>query len=87
MFQKILAAVDGSPQSSAALRQAVDLAQQCHAKLCVLHAFPHVSDLLGNPQYDHLLAARAMIGEAVLDAARQQVGEAVPVETQLIEGP
>jgi nucleotide-binding universal stress UspA family protein len=87
MFRKILAAVDGSKESSAALCQAVELAQQYHAPLCVLHAFPHVSDLLGTPQYDHLLAARAMTGEAVLDAARRQINEAVPVETQLIEGP
>jgi nucleotide-binding universal stress UspA family protein len=87
MFHKILAAVDGSAQSSAALRQAVELAQQYKATLCVLHAFPHVSDLLGTPQYDHLLAARAMIGEAVLESARRQVGEQVQVETQLIEGP
>jgi nucleotide-binding universal stress UspA family protein len=87
MFRKILAAVDGSAQANAALQLAVDLAQQYDAALCIVHAFPHVSDLLGTPQYDHLLAARAAMGEALLGAARRQVGEVPRVETQLIEGP
>jgi nucleotide-binding universal stress UspA family protein len=87
MFRKILVAVDGSPQSHAVLGLAVDLAQRYRASLCLLHAFPHVSDLLGTPQYDHLLAARTLIGEQVLDSARTAVGDAAPVETQLIEGP
>jgi nucleotide-binding universal stress UspA family protein len=87
MFGKILVAVDGSAQADAALDLAVDLAKRYRATVCVLHAFPHVSDLLGTPQYEHLLAARATIGEAVLDAARRQIGDAVQVETQLLEGP
>jgi nucleotide-binding universal stress UspA family protein len=87
MFRKILVAVDGSEQASAALRVAIDLTQRYGASLCVLHAFPHVSDLLGTPQYENLLAARATIGEALLDAAHRQVADAVPVETQLLEGP
>ena len=87
MFRKILVAVDGSPQSHAALRLAVDMAQRYRASLCLLHAFPHVSDLLGTPQYEHLLAARMLIGETLLDSARTEIGDEAPVETQLIEGP
>jgi nucleotide-binding universal stress UspA family protein len=87
MFRKILVAVDGSPQSHAALRLALDMAQRYRASLCLLHAFPHVSDLLGTPQYEHLLAARALIGETLLDSARTEIGDEAPVETQLIEGP
>jgi nucleotide-binding universal stress UspA family protein len=87
MFQKILVAVDGSPQASAALEVAIDMAQQSHATLTVLHAFPHVSDLLGTPYYEHLAAARTMIGEQLLEAARAQVGDRMPVDTQLLEGP
>src|ERR1044071_1561344 len=87
MFHKILVAVDGSRQSHAVLHLAVDLAQRYNASLCLLHAFPHVSDLLGTPQYEQLLAARSMIGHQLLEAAQAQAGDAAPVETQLIEGP
>lgn len=87
MFRKILVAVDGSEQADAALRVAIDLAQHYRVSLCLLHAFPHVSDMLGAPQYEHLLAARSIMGETVLHGALSQVGEAVPVDTQLIEGP
>ena len=87
MFRKLLVAIDGSEQSNAALHVAVDLARHYRASLGLLHAFPHVSDLLGTPQYESLVAARSAIGEALLDAARRLAGDAVPVETQLIEGP
>ncbi len=87
MFRKILVAVDGSRNATAALAVAVDLAQRYKASLCLLHAFPHVSDLLGTPQYEHLLEARSTIGAALLESMRTQVGDTVPVETQLIEGP
>jgi nucleotide-binding universal stress UspA family protein len=87
MFRKILVAVDGSRQSNAALAIAADLAQRYRATLCLLHAFPHVSDLLGMPQYKHLLEVRSALGQQVLENTRVQVGHALPVETQLIEGP
>jgi nucleotide-binding universal stress UspA family protein len=63
------------------------IAQQYGGTLCLLHAFPHLSDLLGMPQYEHLLEARSILGQRVLDGAVARVGGAVPVETQLIEGP
>jgi nucleotide-binding universal stress UspA family protein len=87
MFHKILVAIDGSQQSNAALAIAVDLAQHYGGSLCLLHAFAHVSDLLGMPQYEHLLEARSALGQRVLDSAQAQLGDVVPVETQLIEGP
>jgi nucleotide-binding universal stress UspA family protein len=87
MFRKILVAVDGSRYSSRALEFADDLSRRYKAQLLVLHAFPHVSDLLGTPQYERVLEARAMIGEQLLASARAQLSERVPVETQLIEGP
>src|SRR5262245_39619986 len=83
--RKILVAVDGSQQSNAALAIAIDLAQRYRASLCLLHAFAHVSDLLGMPQYEHLLEARSALGQQVLESAQAQVGDSVPVETQLIE--
>ena len=87
MFRKILVAVDGSQRSSDALTVAIDLAQKYRASICLLHAFPHVSDLLGTPQYEHLLEARSLIGQSLLESVRTRVGDLVPVETQLIEGP
>jgi len=87
MIRKILVAVDGSPHSRAALDFAVDIASRYGATLILLHAFPHVSDLLGTPYYEHLLAARTLIGQRLLESAQTQVGDAAPVETQLVEGP
>jgi nucleotide-binding universal stress UspA family protein len=86
MFRKILVAVDGSEQSNAALAIGIDLAQRYGASLCLLHAFAHVSDLLGTPQYEYVLEARSALGQQLLEGAQARVG-AVPVETQLIEGP
>lgn len=87
MFHKILVAVDGSPQSRHAIDVGTDLAERYQASLCLLHAFPHVSDLLGTPHHENLLAARTLIGNQLLEGARTQVGDRVQVETQLLEGP
>ncbi|HWQ13847.1 MAG TPA: universal stress protein [Roseiflexaceae bacterium] len=87
MFRTILVAVDGSPPAVRAIDMATDLAQHYGASLCLLHAFPHVSDMLGTPEYERLLEARSLIGRSLLEAARTQVGDRAPCETQLIEGP
>src|SRR5690349_21187939 len=63
MFRKILVAIDGSQHAREALDIATDMAQRYGAALGLLHAFPHVSDMLGYPQYDHLLEARTLIGK------------------------
>jgi nucleotide-binding universal stress UspA family protein len=87
MVRTILVATDGSPLARAALDFAIDLAPRYGATLVLVHAFPHVSDLLGTPQYEQLLAARTLIGQQLLEAARTQVGDAAPVELVLVEGP
>ena len=87
MVSNILVAIDGSSLARTALDFAVDLAPRYGASLLLVHAFPHVSDLLGTPQHEHLLAARTLIGQQLLEAARTQVGDAAPVEIQLVEGP
>ncbi|MEN9933942.1 MAG: hypothetical protein RLZZ387_521 [Chloroflexota bacterium] len=87
MFRKILVAVDGSRPATRAIDMAVDLARRYGAELTLLHAFPHVSDLLGTPEYERLLEARSIIGRSLLEAARTQVGDLAPCATELIEGP
>jgi nucleotide-binding universal stress UspA family protein len=87
MFSSILVAVDGSQPSTRAIDTAVDLARRYNASVCLLHAFPHVSDLLGTPEYERLLEARSMIGRTLLEGARTQVGDQVHCDLQLIEGP
>lgn len=87
MFRKILVAVDGSEHAHKALDVAVDMAKSYNATLCLLHAFPHVSDFLGTPFYESMIESRTLIGRALLEAARTQVGDIVPVEEQLLEGP
>ena len=87
MIHKILSAFDGSSHAEAALAFAADLAQRYRAPLLVLHAFPRVSDMLGTPQYDELLATRSLLGEQLLETARMRLPDTIEVETQLIEGP
>ena len=87
MIHKIVVAVDGSPHAQTALDFAVELASRYGASLVLLHAFPHISDLLGTPYYEHLLTARTLIGQQLLEAARAQVGDMVPATTELLEGP
>jgi nucleotide-binding universal stress UspA family protein len=87
MFRKILVAVDGSRHSCRTLEFADNLSRRYKIPLLVLHAFPHVSDLLGTPHYQRVLDTRAMVGEQVLASARAQLNEREPVEMQLIEGP
>jgi nucleotide-binding universal stress UspA family protein len=87
MFQRIMVAIDGSQHARDALEIALDIAQRYGGSLGLLHAFPHVSDMLGYPQYDRLLAARTLLGEQLLESARTQVGDLAPVELHLVEGP
>lgn len=87
MFRSILVALDGSPQSVAALCMAYDIAQRYHAKLGLVYAFPHVADMLGTAQYDALVESRMQHGEQIMAEAMAQIGRAVPIETHLLEGP
>ncbi|MCU0492814.1 MAG: universal stress protein [Chloroflexaceae bacterium] len=87
MFRRILVATDGSPQATLAVRAAADLARRYRATVTLLHAYHHVSDLIGTPYYDRLLESRVANAEALLSAAHAEIGNGVVVETQLIEGP
>jgi len=86
MVHKILVPVDESSHSHQAIAVAVDLAKQHHSLICLLHAFPHLANHLGSPHYEELIEACTTHGYDVLEAACEEVGHEVPVETQLIEG-
>lgn len=87
MFNRLLVAVDGSRPAMRAIDAAVEIARRFGASICLLHAFPHVSDMLGTPSYEHLIEARSLIGRGLLEAARSQVGDHAECDVQLIEGP
>lgn len=90
MFHKILVAVDETEGAQKALKVATNLAQHYHSALCLLHAFPHVSDYLGSPTYDQLVQSRTLSGQELLDEAQGEIlatmGDDVLVDTHLIEG-
>jgi nucleotide-binding universal stress UspA family protein len=88
MFKRIVVAIDGSEHSHRALDYARHLAECTGASLWLVHAFPHTSDLLGFEQYEQLVARRTTAGQAVLDEARERLGEpTLEVQEELLEEP
>ena len=88
MFKMIVLAMDGSTQSIKGLTYAVGLAESCGAKLIIVHAYAHTSDLRDKEEYERLVAQRKRVGQKVLDDARAQFKNArIVVEENLIEGP
>jgi nucleotide-binding universal stress UspA family protein len=56
--------------------------------LWLVHAFPHTSDLRGYEAYDRLISERKKAGQAILDEARERLGDAsLEVHEELLEGP
>jgi nucleotide-binding universal stress UspA family protein len=86
-FHNILVAYDGSAHAEAALQLAIELAQKHNAALGIVHAYQHVADVLGIPNFDEFVAAVVRIGEEVLTTARAQVPAGIVAETHLLEGP
>ncbi len=88
MFKTIIAAVDGSERSWQALKCAQSLAVQYTAKLIMVHAYPHTSDLHDFEGYEKLLSQRKGAGEQILDTGRQIIeGNGLEWEFDLLEGP
>jgi nucleotide-binding universal stress UspA family protein len=88
MYKTIINALDGSERSLKALKHACSLATQYAAKLIVVHAYPHTSDLHDFSDYHKLLATRKNVGEQVLALSDQIIGKAdFEVEKELLEGP
>ncbi|MFN8453271.1 MAG: universal stress protein [Anaerolineae bacterium] len=88
MFKHIVVAVDGSEHSDRALEYAKMLAECFGSLLRLVHAFPQTSDLLGYEEYEKLVSRRESTGQAVLDEARQKLGQThIDVHEELLEGP
>jgi nucleotide-binding universal stress UspA family protein len=88
MFKTIIAAVDGSERSWQALKCAQSLAVKYAAKLILVHAYPHTSDLHDFEGYEKLLAQRKGAGEQILKTGRQIIeGKGLEWEFDLLEGP
>jgi nucleotide-binding universal stress UspA family protein len=88
MFNHIIVAVDGSEHSDRALEYGKVLAECFGATLCLVHAFPQTSDLLGSDEVEKLVSRRQLAGQAVLDQARQKLGKTtVDVDEELLEEP
>lgn len=88
MFNTIVTAVDGSECSLKALNYASNLANQYVAKLIVVHAYPHTTDLHAFDGYQTLLSHRKGEGEKILSLTRQLIEDAsVQRDETLVEGP
>lgn len=88
MYTTIIAALDGSEQSVAAMNHARALAECFGSKLVLLHAFPRTSDVRDSAEYNNLVALRTKVGQAIIEAARKKLGQTeLDVEEDLLEGP
>lgn len=88
MFKTIVMGLDGSEKSHKALLYAINLAEKYAARLVMVHAYPHTSDLHDCDGYENLLSNRKSKGERVLDAGAKLLDDvSFPVERDLLEGP
>lgn len=88
MFRQIVVAIDGSEHSSRALEYGKHLAEYEGARLWLVHAYPHTSDLRGYEAYDRLISERTKVGQVILDEAREILGDTtLEVREELLEGP
>ena len=88
MFKTIITAIDGSERSWQALKYAQSLAVKFAAKLILVHAYPHTSDLHDFEGYEKLLSQRKRAGEKILETGCQLIsGADINWETDLLEGP
>jgi nucleotide-binding universal stress UspA family protein len=90
MFRNILVAVDGSPDAEEALSDAIDLAESEHTRLTLITAVPQIpaTGLMvpGAVTDDELAQARGR-AEAILQRARDQVPDDLPVSTVVTDRP
>ena len=90
MFRNILVAVDGSPDAEEALSDAIDLAESEHTRLTLITAVPQIpaTGLMvpGAVTDDGLAQARGR-AESILQRARDQVPDDLPVRTVVTDKP
>lgn len=98
MFRNILVALDGSPQSGAALKEAEDLALATHGRLTLLTVYDLAvahSPLIGPPLAvaptgiegaGDVVAHLRRHAEELVEGARSQVRPDVPCEAMTVEG-
>lgn len=67
--KRIMVAVDGSEGSSAAIAEAVELAQQMDAALSFVYVRKPSSSALGHPYYERQLSHDLRLGREVIDEA------------------
>lgn len=73
MYNKIMVAIDDSEMSQSALQEALHIAGTYGAKLCIVHAVSNPDD------------ASRLAGAGLLEKARFTAGNALDVETRLLE--
>ncbi len=95
MFKKILAAVDGSPLSMKAAKQAMDLAQHHQAKLTVVYVidqrvffFPHEVQILApeNPYFTVLEELRNQAEKIIAKLDKEAEKRDLKFEARVLEG-
>ncbi|MEJ2156975.1 MAG: universal stress protein [Desulfobacteraceae bacterium] len=88
MFRTIVIGLDGSERSLKALLYGQNLGEKYGAKLILVHAYPHTSDLRDFEGYASLLARRKNSGERVLDSGAKMLADTpIAFERDLLEGP
>lgn len=88
MFEKILAAVDGSDHALRAVQKAADLTRAVQAKeLHVVVVYDPIPVYLGEPNMQIAINTRKGEAEAILDTALKAIGETpCKVEADILEG-
>jgi nucleotide-binding universal stress UspA family protein len=90
IFKSILAPVDGSPPSNAAVSLAVSIAKEANAALAFCHAMhvPRPAHDAGGFAREQIVAEESQVAHDILDAARKQADAAgISAKTILLQDP
>jgi nucleotide-binding universal stress UspA family protein len=91
MFRNILVSIDGSPHSSRALTEAIDLAEGAGARLTLLTAVPRPANWTPNAASAAIVQSLAVDleagSQALMRSAVERVPSAIPVTTIVTHEP